>query len=122
MVKSGTDRAAKYGAKLDADVARLRVTAMKDTMTANAASSQAEIAGYQQSVREILDESPIISATLSQPFMAFAMECWGKKRRYSGAQLTAELAIVTAKWTSRLSGLTGAADKLTTIEALFAVA
>lgn len=122
MVKSGTERAAKYGAKLDADVARLRVTAQKDSMTANAASAQSEIAAYQQSVREILDETPIISATLSQPFMAFAMECWGKKRKYTGSQLAQEIAYVKVKWNARLSGLTGASTKIDTIADLFTTA
>jgi len=121
MVKSATDRANKYANKLDASVASTRITAMKDTMAANAASAQSAIAQVQQQVRDILDDTPSISTTLSQPFMAAGLEMWKKSQKFTGQNKTNEVQYVYDKWSSRLAAISGADAKLADIAALFGV-
>ncbi len=121
MVKSATSRSVKYSNKNDADVMRSRITAMKATMDTNVSEGQAQIAAIQQQVRDLLDDTPAIATTFSQPFMACALELYGKSRRFTGQNLQNEGAIVLAKWNSRVTALTGAHDKLVLIAGLFNV-
>jgi hypothetical protein len=121
MVKSGTQRGTKYGNKVDASVVSARITALKDDMQANAAAAQEAIAQVQAQVRVILDDTPAMSTTLSQPFMAAGLEMWKKSQMFTGQNKINEVTYVYTKWNTRLTVVTGASVKLKAIAALFGV-
>lgn len=121
MVKDATSRANKFANKLDSSVTKARIDAQKDTMIAGNATAMAETAQTQAQVRTILDDTPSISTTFSQPFMACALELGRKARKYTGQNLQSEGTYVLNKWASRTSNLTGARAKLVLIAGLFGI-
>ena len=121
MVKGGTQRGTKYGNKVDASVASARITAQKEDMIANAATAQSAIAQVQGQIRVILDDTPAMSTTLSQPFMACGLEMWKKSVKFTGQNKVNEVTYVYNKWKTRLTVVTGYDAKLKAIAALFGV-
>jgi len=55
MVKPADRRAAKYAAKIDADVQRTRILALKTDMTANQAPASASLATLEAEIKKILE-------------------------------------------------------------------
>ena len=121
MVKSGQDRANKFASKLDSSVTKARIDAQKDTMIAGNANAMSITAGIQAQVRTILDDTPAVSVTFSQPFMACALELGRISRKYSGTNLQNEGTYVLTKWNSRVTGLTNGHAKLVLIAGLFGI-
>lgn len=121
MVKGATARSNKYANKVDSSVVKSRIDAQKTDMQNNASAQQSLIAGIQAQVRGILDQTPAISTTLSQPFMACALELWKKSVKFTSQNLQNEGTIVLTKWNTRLTGVTNAHAKLVSIAGLFGI-
>jgi len=90
MVKGATSRTKKYGAKIDADVVRARISALKDSMVESATVRQAEISAIQADVKAELD-SLGIPPEFVVPFMRIAMKIYGLTLKHKGATLVTEV-------------------------------
>lgn len=121
MVKGGTERANKYASKVDSSVTKSRIDAQKDTMIAGNATAMGITAGIQTQVRIILDDTPAISTTLSQPFMACALQLNKISTKFTGQNKQDEGNYALVKWDSRLAVIAGAHDKLILIAGLFGI-
>jgi hypothetical protein len=121
MVKSGSDRANKYASKVDSSVVKSRIDAQKTSMIAGNANAMAITAGIQGQVRVILDATPAIATTFSQPFMACALQLNKIATRFTGQNKQNEGTYALAKWDSRLSVISGAHAKLILIAGLFGI-
>jgi len=100
MVKSGTDRNAKYGAKIVGDVVKNRIDALKDQMTENAsphfdalAALEAQVAGYCDPLG--------ISPMLKPFYMSYARKLYMLKRKHTDETLHDEACIATVAWGTR---------------------
>jgi len=89
MVRSAEKRIATYGSKIDADVIRSRISALKSTMVESASVKQAEISQIQADVKAKLEDlgyPPEFTVAL----MKIAMYIYGLKNKHSGEMLKVE--------------------------------
>ena len=97
MVRSAEKRIAVYSGKLDADVVRSRISALKDSMISSATVRQAEIAQIQADTKAQL-ESLGIPAEFTVPFMRIALYIYGLKNKHGRETLKGEVqAYITAQ-------------------------
>jgi len=89
MVKGAIERSRKYGAKIDADVIRSRISALKDVMEENATVRQSEIATIQADVKAKLNELEV-PPEFTVPFMRMALKLYGLTLKHSGKMLEIE--------------------------------
>lgn len=91
MVKSAARRAAKYEAKIDADVQRTRILALKADMVLNATAAQGSLATIEAEIKKILEgnETPPWGYQIPS-LLNVARNLFALSNRFSGATFTAE--------------------------------
>lgn len=105
MVKTGAERSTKYGEKFDAEVVRLRFTAVADSSKAKQVALQEQLAVKSAAVRSILNTAGIY-AVMSVLYHSFNNRLFAICRKFAGlggtptlsATATAEATIDIAKW------------------------
>lgn len=116
MVRSASRRKEKYEAKIDADVARARILAHKDSMVEQMEAATADLATLEAEVKKVVEGYATPVASMMIPFyLNVGRELYKKSKKFSGNTFTMEADVVCAKWVSR--GLTPAV--VTLIAALF---
>jgi len=101
MVKSGTDRAAKYAAKNDATVLSARATAGKTMTDASASVHQNAMGDLALSVRGIMNTAGIKPIN-SVRFIGYANKLYGLTNKFSGLTATNQAVEVTTSWISNI--------------------
>ncbi|MEM4924904.1 MAG: hypothetical protein QXE70_11110 [Ignisphaera sp.] len=89
MVTSASERIAKYSARLNPELYRSRYNQLKDIMVEEAATKQALIADFQNSVKQLLIEYGVIPE-LTIVFMRIAMKLLSLQQKFSGDVLQKE--------------------------------
>jgi hypothetical protein len=98
MVKSGTERSDKYGAKYDAEVVRTRYTATATMAKASQVVKQAWLAGIAGQVRSLLNGAGILPV-FTILYLSFANKLFAIVDRFGGGfgtQVYSETARATA--------------------------
>jgi len=101
MVRSAEKRIATYGSKIDADVIRSRISALKSTMVESASVKQAEISQIQADVKTKLEELGY-PPEFTVPFMKIAMYIYGLKNKHSGEMLKTEVSAYISAQATKL--------------------
>jgi len=81
MVKSGTDRAEKYGAKFDAEVVRSRFAATASIAKTAQTAKQQELADLAAYVRNLLNANGILPIQTAL-YLSFANKLYGIKNKF----------------------------------------
>jgi hypothetical protein len=102
MPKSGEDRAAKYGAKFDAEVVRSRFAATSTIAKTAQETKQRELATLAANVRSILD-SEGIPAVFTAAFISFANRLYGVLQKFSGDVAVFQANLEYNKWATMTS-------------------
>jgi hypothetical protein len=102
MPKSGEDRAAKYGAKFDAEVVRSRFAATSTIAKTAQETKQRELATLAANVRTILDAEGI-PAVFTAAFLSFANRLYGVLQKFSGDVAVFQANLEYNKWASMTS-------------------
>lgn len=89
MVTPAEKRISRYTSKVDADVVRARISALKDSMVESATVKQAEIATIQGDVKAYLNSVGVIPE-LNVAFIKVAMKLYGLSQKHSGVALERE--------------------------------
>jgi hypothetical protein len=124
MVRSAEKRITTYGSKIDADVIRARIGALKQTMVESASVKQSEIAQIQADIKAKLEELGY-PPEFTVGFMKIGMYLYGLKNKHSGAMLTTEAQAYITAQASKLYAFVKDGDKakeyLTWILAYFGI-
>jgi hypothetical protein len=102
MPKSGEDRAAKYGAKFDAEVVRSRFAATSTIAKTAQETKQRELATLAANVRTILDAEGI-PAVFTAAFLSFANRLYGVLQKFSGDVAVFQANLEYNKWATMTS-------------------
>jgi hypothetical protein len=102
MPKSGEDRAAKYGAKFDAEVVRSRFAATSTIAKTAQETKQRELAALAANVRTILDAEGI-PAVFTAAFISFANRLYGVLQKFSGDVAVFQANLEYNKWATMTS-------------------
>jgi len=106
MVRSATYRKAKYTAKIDADVQRSRISALKDSMAEQMQTASAELATVETNVKAILEaETSAISSIFVPQYLNVGRQLYRLSKKFGGSTFDLEAGVVCDKWVSR--GLKG---------------
>jgi hypothetical protein len=101
MVRSAEKRISTYGSKIDADVIRARIGALKQTMVESASVKQSEIAQIQADIKAKLEELGY-PPEFTVGFMKIGMYLYGLKNKHSGAMLVTEAQAYISAQASKL--------------------
>lgn len=96
-------RRAKYEAKVDADVVKARVAALKDTMVEQTTSVFVDLAKMENDVKTYLESLTGADAVkvIEIPFyLNCARELWKAKRTFTGETLKTKAGVIIDKWVS----------------------
>ncbi len=104
LVRSATQRAAKYAAKTDADVVRARVAAQTDSMNAAQAAQVTTAVQIETDVKAIVEPSG--TPTIQIPFyIAFGRQLYKLKGKFpttgAGSTGSVEAQTIATKWQGR---------------------
>jgi hypothetical protein len=83
MVKQGSDRSDKYGAKFDATVIQTRYTATSAIAKAAQVTQQQNLATVAQVVRNSLNQRNV-PAMFTMPYMAYGNKLYAITRKFGG--------------------------------------
>jgi hypothetical protein len=119
MPKSGEERAAKYGAKFDAEVVRSRYAATSSIAKTAQETKQRELATLATNVRNILDAAGI-PAVYTAAFLSFANKLYGVIQKFSGDVAIYQANLEYVKWVNMVSPIDSDASVLKQIWNLFA--
>jgi hypothetical protein len=119
MPKSGEDRAAKYGAKFDAEVVRSRYAATSAIAKAAQETKQRELAILATNVRNILNDAGI-PAIFTAAFLSFANKLYGVIQKFKGDVAVYQANLEYAKWANMVSPIDADGSVLKQIWNLFA--
>jgi hypothetical protein len=102
MVKSAERRKQKYEAKVDADVARSRILALKDNMVANAEGYFANLAQMENEIKAaIMGLTVTVPSIMIPAYLNVGRELWKKQQKFTGVTFAAECFLVLNKWKGR---------------------
>lgn len=121
VVRPAAYRKAKYEGKVDADVVRSRITALKATMVEQMESAAADLATLETKVKAVVENATVggkpIPTYLIPPYLNVGRELWKASRKFSGETFTLKAKAICDKWVAQ--GLDGGV--VAAIAALFGV-
>ncbi len=106
MVKTASERAAKYAAKFDPTVVSARYTATQEGAVAAATAKQNEMAVIAGDVRGILNAAGVKPIN-SVRFIGYANKLYGMTSKFSGATATAEAVEISNSWITKIDATAG---------------
>jgi len=119
MVRPAVYRKAKYEGKIDPEVIRSRITALKATMAEQMESRAAELATIETNIKAIIDAAPTaVFAHMVPAYLNVGRELYRLSKKFAGKTFEVEAKLVCDKWLAR--GLNK--DILVKIAELFGVA
>jgi hypothetical protein len=118
MVRDASRRKAKYEAKVDGDVARTRILALKSMMVEQMEVASADLSTLEAEIKKVIEgqTTPIYGHSIPA-YLNVGRELYARRKKFSGTTFDSEATIVLEKWASR--GLLAWA--LTLIAQLFGV-
>lgn len=121
MVRSPTERIAKYQAKVTGDIYRSRYSSLKEIMVEDATAKQSLVSDFQASLKQLLVEKGVIPE-LTVVFMKVGMKLFGLTQKFTGATLATEatlyLNMTYCKYKEILSTTVDVGDILESIASL----
>jgi len=105
MVRDQVYRRAKYAAKVDPDVVKARIGALKETMTEQTDALFAELAALETSVKQEILEPAGVKSIMIPMYLNVARQLYKLTKKFSAQTLQAEAHTVVDKWYER--GLQG---------------
>lgn len=102
MVRDAARRKAKYEAKVDADVMRSRITALKTSMVEQMESKSADLATVESEVKRVIEgqTTPIYGHQIPA-YLNVGRQFYKLSKKFSGTTFGAEAEIILAKWASK---------------------
>jgi hypothetical protein len=99
MVREASLRKKKYEAKIDADVQRSRILALKESMVEQQEGMTASLATLETELKRVVEgqATPVFGHQMPA-YLNVARELWSKQRKFSGKTVEGEYAIVLDKW------------------------
>jgi uncharacterized protein (DUF342 family) len=102
MVRDATHRKAKYEAKIDADVQRARITALKSSMVEQMDSASADLATVETNVKAVLEAQVTPIYSIYNPmYLNIGRELYRIQKKFGGSTFQAESSIICDKWYGR---------------------
>jgi hypothetical protein len=100
MVRDEVYRRKKYTGKVDADATRLRIVALKDSMTEQTDSQFGKLATLETDIKGWIE--PLEVPTIMVPqYLNVGRQLWKLKNKFSGTTLDTEGLIIAQKWVAR---------------------
>jgi hypothetical protein len=102
MVRDASRRAAKYEGKIDADVARSRILALKTSMVDQMTSVSADLATLETEVKRVIEgqATPIYGHQIPA-YLNFGRELWKLSRKFGATTFQAEADACYTKWEAK---------------------
>jgi hypothetical protein len=119
MPKSGEERAAKYGAKFDAEVVRSRYAATSSMAKTAQETKQRQLADVATNVRNILNGAGI-PAVFTAAFLSFANKLYGITQKFDKDVAVYQANLEYMKWANMTSPIDPDASVLKEIWNIFA--
>jgi len=117
MVRDASRRKQKYEGKIDADVMRSRILALKDGMVEQMEAKTADLATLETEVKRVIEAQQTVFTHLIPAYLNVGRQLYKLQKNFGGNTFKAEADIVLDKWKAK--GLTVAI--LTEIAKLFGV-
>lgn len=104
MVRDADRRTAKYTAKINGDVIKNRIDALKESMVEQVTNRFATLVQKEEATKSLLVGWGV--STIQVPFyLSYSREIWGITLKHSGAIAEHEACIATEKWWHTYRGL-----------------
>lgn len=102
MVREASRRKAKYEAKIDADVARSRILALKTSMVNQMEAASADLATVESEVKRVIEgQTTSIYSHEIPAYLNVGRELYRLSRKFSGTTFESEAKIVCDKWKAK---------------------
>lgn len=99
MVREASRRTVKYAAKIDADVQRSRILALKDSMVEQVQARNAELATNEANIKTVVEAStPTIYGHQIPAYLNVGRELFKLSKKFTGTTFTKEADAVCDKW------------------------
>jgi len=102
MVRDASRRKEKYEGKIDADVMRTRITALKPSMVEQMESRSADLATLETEVKRVIEgqTTPIYGHQIPA-YLNVGRELYRISKRFSGTTFDSEAEVVLDKWKAK---------------------
>jgi len=102
MVRSALLRRQKYESKIDADVSRTRILALKSGMVSQMEAATADLATLEAEVKRVIEgQTTAIFGYQIPAYLNVARELFRLSRKFTGTTFASEAEVVLAKWDAR---------------------
>jgi TRAP-type mannitol/chloroaromatic compound transport system substrate-binding protein len=99
MVRDATRRAAKFEGKIDADVMRSRITALKDSMVEQMQAKAAELATLEANIKSVVENaSETVYSHQIPAYLNVGREIYKKSKNFTGKTFEGEATAILCKW------------------------
>jgi len=106
MVRSADRRKQKYEAKIDADVMRSRILALKSGMVEQVEAKFADLATLEAEVKRVVEAQTTVYPHLIPFYLNVGRELYRLSKKFTGITFAVEGKVICDKWKAR--GLTSA--------------
>jgi len=99
MVREASRRAQKYEGKIDADVSRTRILALKTTMVEQQQARQAELATNEAEIKRVVEgqATPVFGHQIPA-YLNVGRQLYALSKKFSGVTFTSEAELIMDKW------------------------
>jgi len=102
MVREASRRKAKYEGKIDADVARTRILALKTSMVEQMESKSADLATVETEVKRVIEgQTTAIYGHQIPAYLNVGRELYKLSKKFSGTTFTSEAEVILDKWKAK---------------------
>jgi len=103
MVRSADRRVQKYEGKIDADVSRSRILALKTTMVEQQQTRQAELATNEAEIKKVVEgrTTPVIYGHAIPAYLNVGRQLYALSKKFGATTFTAEAKEVCDKWRTK---------------------
>jgi len=102
MVRDASRRKQKYEGKIDGDVFRSRILALKDTMVEQMEAKTADLATLEAEVKRVIEgETTVIYGHQIPAYLNVGRELYRLSKHFTGTTFTNEAEVVLDKWKAK---------------------
>lgn len=102
MVREASRRKEKYEAKIDADVSRSRILALKTSMVEQQEARQAELATNEAEIKKTVEGGTTkVYGHMIPAYLNVGRQLFKLSKKFSGTTLTEEAKVIMDKWFSK---------------------
>jgi len=99
MVRSADRRVQKYEGKIDADVSRSRILALKDTMVEQQSLRQSELATNEAEIKRVVEgQTTKVFGHQIPAYLNVGRQLFALSKKFSGTTFTEEGKLIMDKW------------------------